>query len=266
MKSVFTMNDAKVLRELILNSVKSSANKDGHNYVLLSGGIDSTVILYAFLELGIPYTAVNFSFNDFVSSDTASVKRLEELSGINVNYVKLDNNNIDDIKTSAKMCRELFGRIRKVKVEAIYALYQVNKHLKADWNIYTGYGGDSSCCYHKKDAILISKLGEEHPDVIRMRKRVDTKDEFRLVFGTERYFSPITDANITEFFLNYTSKALNNRFPKSCLVYAFDDYFKKYKNARKPLGFHKASGEVDMFEDLAVKNGYENALKWFNNI
>lgn len=266
MNDVFTKQDAKALRELILDSVKTTANKDGHNYVLLSGGIDSTVILYAFLELNIPYTAINFSFKGLASQDTDSVKRLQEKSGINVRYIQLDNDNMDDIKTAAVMCRQLFGRIRKVKVEAIYALYQVNKYLEADWNIYTGYGGDSSCCYHKKDAILISKLGEEHPDVIRMRKRTDTKDEFRLVFGTDRYFSPITDEKITEFFLNYTSKSLNNRFPKSCLVYAFEEYFKKYKNARKPLGFHKASGEVDMFEELAKQNGYENALKWFNRI
>ena len=266
MKNTFTGEDAKYLHDVMLKSLKEFADNGKVNYVLLSGGIDSACLLFAIMELGLPYKVINFKFPDRNSIDTNSVRQLEQKIHFPVSYIELEADNYEDIKEAVAICRKIYGLVRKVKVETIYALLQLRKHIPKDVNIISGVSADAALCYHKKDAILISKVGEEADEVIKIRKGDKSKDEFRYVFSEWSYYTPFHEKEVGDAVCEYTSRALNAKFPKSALVYAFSDYFRKYKNARKPIGFHKASCEVQMFEDLAQKNGYDSALKWFNSL
>lgn len=266
MKDTFGMSDAKYLHDVFLKSMKAFADNGCVNYILLSGGIDSLCVLYGIDELKLPYKVINFKFPDRESIDTNSVKALEKKMGFDAEYITLEADNMNDIREAVKICRQLFNRVRQVKVETIYAMLQLRKHIPKGVNILSGFGGDGACCYHKKDAILISKVGEDSKEVIAVRHGDKRNDEFRFVFSDWRYYTPFHEKDVGDAICEYTSRAMNRRFPRSALVYTFAEQFKKYKNARKPIGFHKASCEVQMFEDLAKKNGYESALKWFNSI
>ena len=61
MNDVFTKADAEILRTAIVDNVRKHCDNGKENYILLSGGIDSCVVLYAVMELGLPYKVINFS-------------------------------------------------------------------------------------------------------------------------------------------------------------------------------------------------------------
>lgn len=276
LKPTFDYHDARGLRNLILRNVKETADPDGKNYILLSGGIDSIVIVYAFMELVIPFKVVNFYFDGMPCKDTDSVRAFQQASGIDVQYVAipnvLENDCMPRIYDAVKQCRRIYQRIRKVKVETIYALQYTKEQLANDWTVFTGAGGGNLCCYSQQVAHIISILGEEHPEVYAFRHRIyddgdeTINDEFADVFSDMKYSAPLDEMNVVNYCGNFTFRSLNSRFPKSCLVYAFGDYFKKYKNARKPVAFQKACNEDILFEQLAQRYGYKSALLWFSSI
>lgn len=266
MKTVFGQPDAIRLRSAYVETVKQFVSNGKMNYIMLSGGVDSLCVLYSVMEIGAPFKAVNFRFIGLESSDRESVKRLQEKAGFDVLYLDLPIDDIETLKEAVELCKTVYGKVRRVKVETIYAFLLVKKYIPADVNIISGISGDGSVCYHKKDAVLISKVGEQAEEVMKIRRGDKSKDEIRRVFQGYDYLTPCHEKTVTDVLTDYTTKACNAKFPKSCFIYAFSDYFRKYKNYRNPIGFHKASHEADGFERLARENGFDNALKWFNRI
>lgn len=266
MKNKFNMCDAKRLHDAINNSVKQFADNGLENYILLSGGADSLCVLYAVIELGLPYKVINFKFEGKDSIDTDSVRFLWDKIKFPVEWLELPINNIDVLRQSVCLSKQIFGRIRKVKVETIYAMLLVREKIPKGVNILSGFGGDGAVCYHKNDAILISKVGQEAEEVLKIRRGNKNNDEFRHIFSDWNYFTPYHEKEVTDVLIDYTTTACNARFPKSAFVYAYADSFRKYENYRRPIGFHKASHEVDAFEELAKQNGFNSALSFFNAI
>lgn len=266
MKNTITKDDAKRIHDAFISVVRQYADNGHMNYLLLSGGIDSVCVLYALMELGVPYKVINFKFPDRDSIDTNSVRKLQQQIGFEAEYYTLERFNENILIESVDVCLRLFGLVRQVKVETIYAMLQLRQYIPKGVNIYTGFGGDAACAYHKNDAMLIAREGEDCEKILRIRHGEKQKDELRYVFSDWTYCNPFHEQELGDVICDYTSKAMNAGFPKSGLVLAFAEYFAKYKNARKPIGFHKASCEVQMFEEIAKENGFPNALKYFNSI
>lgn len=266
MKNDFTEKDALELRNTIISQIKDFTNNENENVLLLSGGIDSCVVLFSLLELGKPFKVINFNFFEKDGVDRTSVKKLQNQIGFKAEYINLNGIDMDVLKKSISLSKKVFGRIREVKVETMYAMEQVKIRLpKTGVNILTGFGGDDVGGYSRKQQIEIANLGEENEVVLKRRAIKPDQDEFRAVFSGYNYFTPYTNQEIQKKILDYTTKAWNKRFPKSALVYTFSEYFKKYKSARKPIGLHK-SGEQVMFEIIAKEKGYSSALQMFNKI
>ena len=264
MKNTFGKADAKRLHDAMCDSIRKFADNGKENYILLSGGVDSLCVLYAIMELGLPFRVVNFKFSGLNSTDTNSVRFLWNKARFPVEWLELPIDNINVLREAVKLSKKIFGKVRKVKVETTYTMLLVREKIPKGVNILSGFGGDGAVCYHRKDGILIGKVGQEHPDVLKIRRGNKQADEFRHIFSEWRYFTPYHEKEVTDVLIDYTTTACNARFPKSAFVYAFEKEFRQYENYRKPIGFHKASKEVDAFEDLAKKNGYDSALRWFN--
>lgn len=266
MKDVFTRHDATLFHDVFVNSIKEFISNGKENYILLSGGIDSVCILYAIMEIGAPYTVVNFCFNGRCSIDTKSVRELQEKIGFNAEFLTLDCNSQNDLYDAIRMCVELYGHVRKVKVESIYAMLQVRRHIPLCANVLCGSWGDNALRWHRSDAMLIARVGEDHPDVLSRIRGDASNDEMAYVFRDYSYFDPYMHKAVTDVMVQFTKKACNAHFPKSALVLSFEDMFARYKNARRPISFCKASGEPQMFEDIATRMGYASELKMFNAI
>lgn len=266
MKNKCTNEDYKIVRSTILDGVKIAAGNNRHNAILLSGGIDSSVVLFSAMELKLDYTVVNFRFKGVDSVDNNSVKRLQEKIGFEAKYLEIEHEDDNDIKEAIKICKKTFGKVRAVKVQTIYAMLQVKKHIEESNNILCGYGGDDLLGYSRNTALLASKKGEGSKEVLKKRLLAKDQDEFSAVFNRAGYYTPYTDESVQKLITRYTTRACNESFPKSILVRAFSDYFRKYKNARKPIGLHKGSCEAVLFEQIAKKKGFSSTVAWLNDL
>lgn len=266
MKDFCTSADCEEIRKLIVNKISGFARDNRQNYVLLSGGIDSAAVLFAVINAGLPYKVINFKFRGRDSIDAKSVKQLQRKIGFDAEYLELEPDNEADIKKAVAICLNTFSRVRKVKCETIYAMLQVARHIPHGATVFCGYGGDDLFGYSRKDALLAARQGQECDEILQHRMLPKDKDEFRAALTDYRYYSPYVDSDVQSLITKYTTSACNDKFPKSIIVRAFGDYFKKYKNARKPIGLHKGSCEAVMFEDIARERGYSSALQMFNTI
>ena len=266
MKNIILKEDVNSLRNAFLKSVNDFCINGKTNYLLYSGGIDSTCALFALTELGLPYKIINFKIKNVESIDTQSVITMQRKMGFGLQIIEVDPYDKDCLNEALRLCKEIYGRIRRVKVETIFPMLQIRNCVPDDVNILSASWGDNALGYHRKDAILISKVGEDAPEVIRMRRGDKNKDEIRRVFYKWSYVDPFQEKTFLDEVCKYTCKALNKKFPKSAYIYMFDEYFRKYKAMRKPIGYHKASKTVDVFENIARERGYSSALQMFNRI
>lgn len=234
--------------------------------LLLSGGMDSLTAFYSFYDAGVDFQCVHFNFQGKESRDTPCAQHVCERLGVQIELITIPEPTWDDVKLSAKECVRYFGRVRKVKTETYYAARYVSELMPDSCVIVSAKGGDTLFGYHTSQAIEAAKLGDSHPVVIKKRYGDKVKDEFRIFgeFGRNRVYEDFFyDTDICDFCTQFPSNALNRRFPKSMMYYAFEDYHKANSTYRRPQSFVKASGEDSMFEKMAKQMGFKDELSMF---
>lgn len=264
MKTVFSLEDGKRLHDAILQGIKQNTDNGQMNYMLLSGGVDSLCVFYAARELQLPLTVVNFAFSGYGSQDRESVKRLIRKTGTDALFPDFKTDDTETVREAVSLCRQLYGRIREVKVETMYANLKMKKALPGRGNILSGYAGDDAVGYSRKDAIARSRAGETAYEVIQKRMGRTEKDEFKYVWDGWNYYTPYRDERILEIICEFTCQACNAKVGKSYLIKTFMSDFEQYRNYRKPVGLHKGGAENIAFQEEARKRGFDSALKWFN--
>lgn len=265
----YTIENCKNLREIMVDEVRKVTENGKPNYVLLSGGMDSVTALYALMAADAEFKALNFHFKDFPSSDTEAVERLQKKIGFDIEYIEIpsDWQTIKKrVHSAINECVKLYGRVREVKVETIFALNYISELIPNDCNIFTGANGDGILGYNRTMNIMASHLGEEHERVIKCRKAEDERDEFEVIFNRRHTHKSVYSGKAEEFLLQFTMKACNAPKPKAIVAFAFEDYHKQYQSYRLPRPFQKASNEKSMFNTIAFSEGYKNALQMFNTM
>ena len=263
----YTKEDCKQLGILMTDEVRKTVSNGKPNYILLSGGLDSVTALYALLSAGADFKALNFHFKDLPSSDKSAVELLQSRIGFDIDYIEIPSDFSvikDDIRSAIKECHEIYGRIREVKVETIFALEYVSRYIPDGCNVFTGANGDGILGYNRTMRIMASHLGEGSPRVIRCRKAEDEPDEFERIFNKRHTHKSVYSGGVQEFLLQFTMVACNRPQPKAIVANAFEEYHNKYHSYRLPKPFQKASNEKAMFNVIAYKEGYKSALQMFN--
>ena len=264
LKRAYTKNDAALLRKLCLDNAQRISER-GDVVVMLSGGIDSVTVLYAFLAAGKMPLCVNFSFDGYASDDSASAEMQCARCGCELKRVVVPAPSWDDVRRSASACVGYFGTVRKVKCESWYAMDYTAAYLPDDCVVVSGGNGDELFGYHRSQAIQAARLGDSHPDVVRRRYGDRARDEFLcLASGGREYVDFFYDEAICDFVTQFPASVCNRRFPKSLMYYAFEEEHKANCSYRRPKSFVKAGGEDAMFEDAAARFGFDSALRMFN--
>lgn len=267
MKNGYTKEDCEQLRTLMVNQVKKTISNGKPNYLLLSGGLDSISALYALMEAEADYKVINFSLKGYPSSDKKAVERLQDMIGFKAEYIEIPSNwdvIRNDVCSAIKACREMYGKVREVKVETIFTLTYVDRFLPDDCNVFTGSNGDGILGYNRTMAIMAAHLGEDNYRVIRCRKAEDEADEIDRIFNYRHTHTSVFYGDVQEFLLRFTMRACNKPQPKAIVANAFMEYHDKYQSYRLPKPFQKAGNIKSMFNTIAYKEGYKGALQMFN--
>lgn len=266
MKNKYTKIDCENLRALLVNNAKQNADKTGNNILLLSGGMDSVTALYALLEAGIPFKAYTFYFKDFPSVDKIAVESLQQKIGFEHEFIEIPSkweSIKNDVLDAICVCKEIYGKVREVKVETIFALQYLDKCLCQGGVVFSGSTGDALVGYNRNTAIMAAKIGEDNPKMIDQRTLTPKENEFDVIFSKRHKSLSIFCGEAEKFILGFSTKACNTPKPKAFLYHAFGDYHAKFKSYRQPKAFQKAGNEKAMFNMIAIQKGYKDALAMF---
>lgn len=269
MKNRYTEADCRHLADLFVHRVKELASNGEPNYLLLSGGMDSVTVLYALIKAGIPFKAFTFYFKGYPSVDQKAVELLQSKLGFEHEFIEIPSDwpTIEaDVYKAIKACKEMYGRVREVKVETIFALQYMDRYLPSGGNIFTGSEGDALVGYNRQMAMQCSRIGDSHPDMLSDRVLTEEYNEFRKVFNTNHIYAPVFEGPVTDFVLSFTMAACNSPRPKAIFYHAFAEYHRKYRSYRQPKSFQKAGNEKAMFNLIAQRKGFKNALAMFKSL
>lgn len=134
----------KNLENLLIESLKDSI-KDNDNFgIVLSGGIDSSVL--AFLSKKCNYNFINYTVGTYDSDDVKFVKKLkDENLGLNFKIIEINEEDIkENLEILLKILKENKIEINKLNVSTAIPIYFISKSAKEDSInlLLSGQGGD----------------------------------------------------------------------------------------------------------------------------
>lgn len=261
---------AEQLREIFVESVKSKADNKKKVGLMLSGGIDSTSILYSLMELDINITPYTFYMEDYVSKDLLSSRKICEEYSLKLIEAEVPKDNI--LMDFERLFH--YGCHKKTQFETrIHYLYLFPK-VKEKILLY-GLGADT--LYGMRKNVIIrgrnnptefnNIRGESYEYLVNVDLELDQRiaDEWGFTIK-----DPYMDRNVYDFFIQFDWQYLNKPYQKWIMLNAFSEYYEK-DGYRKHLNFQIASGMRDycatFVEDESVNvNSKKSVVGVYNDL
>lgn len=227
---------AKEYRKMLLASVKRKLEEVGTNEVglLLSGGTDSTLILFCMLELGIKPRCYTFAVEGYASGDLVMAQKL-------TGYFELEHELIilkPDVAQLEKDVRYLIGHLglwRKTVIQCMHPIMYVVERAKelGEKVIFNGLNADS--LYGTSRKICIE--GRDTPENFRAMRIEEAYDPTLSDHIIKKYIEengiksidPYREEEIESFFFDngWSWFDMNKPKEKAIAFEAFKDYYEK---------------------------------------
>ncbi|WP_458454370.1 asparagine synthase-related protein [Methanobrevibacter sp.] len=228
------------LRKLLIKIIERESNGIHKVGLMLSGGIDSSSILYSLLELNKEIHCYTFYLENYESKDLKSARRLCERYNLKLTEVQIPRESIkQNIIKLAKL-----GCNRKTQFETkIHYLYLFPKIEEKI--LFAGIEADnlqgtvrSMILQSSKNPLKFKELREKaYNYAININLPIDyelaKENGFKLNY-------PYVNKEIYNFYLQYNWEYLNKPYEKWILLNAFDEYFKQ-DGYRRHLDMQQAS-------------------------
>lgn len=257
MKTAIHNEDLREFRQLFISEIQKQIIGLDNIYISLSGGIDSSIIMFALLELKAKFKCITFRTEGYVSPDFRSAKKMCEVLGIEFVPLVLKTD-LDSLYEGAKSVASVTGKKKKTIIECCYPYLHLSKKIP-NTTLLTGLGADDLYCNQRKVQVELHKFGE---DYVKKYRKVYTDDSDFSNFNIIK-ICKLTNVNcidvynskeITEFFNKFTVGAINKKH-KLLSVGAFSDYFNKIGGYREHSSFQVNSKLRDDFSGL-IKSKY----------
>jgi len=257
-----TPDQAKGLRDILCARVREM-DPDQKAALALSGGVDSTTILFAMLATGRRPRCYTFYCQDTISSDLLASRNLTKHFGLELVEVEIPwdmKRLVADLRKIIPHCEVM----KKTIVQCMHPWLYIYPAMveRGDALMLNGLGGDDHYCMQRKVSVLLNTEGEQ----------AVLDKGWRHCFGDDLKFSP---ANIERFGRTYgiTNKCVYFdqkvedwfcRFPirdlhrgpdgrgleKAASLYAFADYYSQGSFRRLHHSYQKNSRLQEMHEAL----------------
>jgi hypothetical protein len=255
------MNDAQAkFRELLIESVYKHYevyNLPENVPILLSGGVDSTTMLFAMLEAGKRPPCYTFQLGNRENNDTRAAKKLAKHFGLDWHLIKMP----DDEHTLICDVQDILTYIppRKVYVQATHPMLYVGPTLMADEHRYVFGAVCADAMYGSSQQMqrLYRKEGEA---VFNAARQINI-DNVLMGDSTDYMLMTLQKWSVDYFdIMNY--RALKNHIrtlkfedfwqgsKKKLPIMAFEDYYKQGAFVRDPRPFQIETGIREWHDTL----------------
>jgi asparagine synthetase B (glutamine-hydrolysing) len=238
------MRIAHEFRERMIRAVEPHVGRP----LAYSGGVDSSTVLAAFLEIGFEPELYTFKIPGVASADYESAVKVAEDFNLTLHTVDLPADRDEIVKDIRSIFRTLERNdfaISKAKVYVQCAspfIHLSKAALKNDHDvvIFAMLADDLYGC-GREDMILMSKQGEAVARESRRKTAYDTKklsDNIVAAVAKEngvRLIDPFRSDHVRDFMIDLDIAIMNKPKPKQLAIDAFPEFFAKYYRRPSPL-------------------------------
>lgn len=261
-------------RKIMLDRVSSLAAQEPFE-LALSGGVDSTIILFACLELGIKPRCLTFYMDGFESDDLRASRNLAKHFGLELIELAVPS----DPETMLADVRRVIPhahRMKKVVIQCMIPWLYLYPAMQTN-HILIGITADDHYCNSRPTQVQLNAEGEE--SILPLRKVMNQTPgdstwnvlNFASVYG-KRNTDVYVDQAVEDFFHRYAAKALDKPFEKHISVMAFEDYFAKGPFLRKRASYQVVSGLRDLHDERLLTdpklnpNGHKAIIALYRDV
>ena len=247
------------LKKIFLKGIERVIGDEKEIGVALSSGKDSSIIVFALLELGRKVTGYTFHVEGIESTDYKIAKKNSSILGIN--FVECVIPKVIDANLVVSYI-EKYGRFKKVDVECMYPYYFLYSKLK-ERILMTGWGAGVLMPLSKKVMIHYKDDQEKYNDY-RKKDYVATQKDLKVLEQVGKdmrkdvsLIDPFMTDELMEYFLKLTFKETHTPHQKQPFIDMFPDMFKKTEVLNHINLQCGDSGIREIFEPL-LKDGKLN--------
>lgn len=242
-----TEQDCRDFRQMLLDNVAAIPQP----YELaLSGGVDSTTVLFAMLELGIKPRCLTFHCDGIESNDLRSVRQLQQHFDLDVEVVTVPSDP-DSMIRDVKLVLPYCGTIKKTIVQTLIPWLYLAPASRTQHIVY-GVSADDHYCNTRKYQTILREQGER----AALQWRYFDNDDLnytaanilrfnRMCYGVTLH-DPYACLTMQRWFRQFWLQSLNDPFEKHVSVRAFMDYYRQGPFRRLRSSYQVNSGLRDL--------------------
>ena len=281
MKNLMFNKHSPEFKERMLTCLQMDEYSD-INALYFSGGVDSTTILFALLELGRKPDLVSFELDGILSKDRIIGSDIAKYYGLNYKCIniKCDKESVlSDIKTVLPYMKYPI----KTHIQCSIPFLYMSKYLSSlgHTKSFTGMAADDIHGLSKIVNMEYNLRGEESVRNMRSKTLYNAPREsdydiwiVSKEFGGVIMKDPYRETHLTEWMLGVPYKELHLERKKSIAVDAFSDYWKlDEKNWYRPgdslqivSGIRELHDELLLKDPILNKNNAKGIIAVYNNI
>lgn len=227
--------------ENIANTFRSEMNSFTSKYedysLYLSGGVDSTTILFSLLDNGFKPTCYTFHLSGEVTKDNIVAKKLCSDNGLKLIDIEIEKSEDSFVDTIKYLATE-FDTYRKTRIQCLYPFKFMIEKLKSDGidNMLIGFAGDDIAGknrWHRFD------YKEDQPGMIELSKR-DRWNSFNDQTGADSFIYDLHKRNninledpfflnkkLANFVIDLKWSIINKPYAKGLYIKSYSEYWNK---------------------------------------
>ncbi len=219
----------------------------------LSGGTDSTTILFACLELGLRPRCLTFRMDHHASDDLLASQALTSRFGLELEVITVPG----DVESIARDVRAVLPHChlpKKTIIQCMIPWLYLYPAMKTDLMLI-GIAADDLYCNQRKVQVALNTQGEQA--IAQWRKLYHDDLNFSCANITRfaaQYGKRCVDvygfAEMEAFFFKFWAKSLNEPYEKHLSIRAFREWFARGDFYRKRSSYQVNSGLRDRHEVL----------------
>jgi len=254
------MNEISKELKRILREDVALLDKDKPVALLLSGGVDSTTLLFMLLEEGYTVNAYTFRLKDIMSTDCKIARKTCETFNVNFNEILLDFDDPDVLYEGIKDLRIKYNLVKKTETECSYIMKKAFDDIKED-QIITGHCSDGHFVLSKKGMIHYKhnlELMQKYKIKLFSNKNYGQKDTLNqmVVEYNKVIMMPYTNMEVYDLLFPYTWDELNKPKQKQIIRNIYPDLLQK-TNIKTHVNFQLGdSGIADKIRDTLIGSKY----------
>jgi len=268
---MLTNEDFDGFKELIVSKI--AAIKEPFE-ISLSGGVDSNIILFATLELGLKPRCITFYMDGYESDDLKTTRRITEHFGLDHLEIAIpcDKDSIvNDVKRVLPYCEVM----KKTIIQCMIPWLYIYPRMETD-TILTGLSADDLYCNQKKLVILLHRSGEEAVEPYRRSYSGDLNFSNGNIIRFGKQYGKVCkdiyhDEDVEEYFRKYPVKWLNKPKEKQLSYGAFQKYFDVGNFYRHRQSYQVNSRLRDIHDEVLLnsewnRKGYKVIIPIYRDI